>query len=178
MFLCLIEWNTCPASQMKERADGNALSFGLQTMGILLVRLFPLIVRMKPTDAVVIFPSVLAQSVNQTKPNSTQSLYSGAMSTPRCSISRMIRSTSSSLLSEARFGAGSNLGNVGTLFSKGTFSQSWAENIFFDIFVVFRVNVCLWIVRQETGTCHIASRHIHHWQARSTDTVGNSLEKP
>ena len=67
LFLYRIQRNTCPTSQMKERTDGNALSFGLQAMGVLLVRLFPLIVRMKPTDTVIIFSSVLAQSVNQGK---------------------------------------------------------------------------------------------------------------
>ena len=51
------------------------------------------------------------------------------MSTARRSISQMIRSISSSLLLEVEFGAESNLEDVGTLFSKGTFSQSWAEVI-------------------------------------------------
>ena len=31
-------------------------------------------------------------------------------------------------------------------FREGYSSQSWAENIFFDIIFVFRVNICLWVV--------------------------------
>lgn len=53
--------------QMEERTNGNTLSFGLQTMRVLFVCLFPLIVKIKPTNAVIILPSVFSQSVHKRK---------------------------------------------------------------------------------------------------------------
>ena len=38
------------------------------------------------------------------------------------------------------------LGVCACCISEGTFSQSWAEKIFFDIIFVFMVNICLWVV--------------------------------
>jgi hypothetical protein len=162
---------------MKKRTDCYALSFGLQATGILFVCFFPLIVWIEAADTMVIFSSVFTESINQGKAQFHPILVF------RCDVNGTLFYFANDtfyfflLLLEVEFGAGSKLGDVGTLFSKGTFSQSWAENIFFDILVVFRVNICLWVVWQETGARHIASRHIHLWQSGSTDAVGNSLEK-
>ena len=82
----------------------------------------------------------------------------------RLSISQTtrLRSSSTSLytMDEVCFSTSfSLLGNA----SEWTFSHSWAENIFFDMFFVFGIDKNIWIVRQKAGTSNIASRHIHLW---------------
>ena len=69
----------------------------------------------------------------------------GAISMARCSISRTTLSTSPFTL----LYIGAISGVCVCSISEGTFSQSWAEKIFFDIIFVFRVNICLWVVWKE-----------------------------
>ena len=65
-----VEWSQRDSGlvcKMEERTNGNTLSFGLQTMCILFVGFFPLIVRVKPANAVIILSSIFSQSVHKRK---------------------------------------------------------------------------------------------------------------
>ena len=60
---------------------------------------------------------------------------------------------------------------------EGTFSHSWAENIFFDIFFVFWIDICMWVMGQEATACHITARLVHVWKSARFKTIDHRLEK-
>ena len=80
------------------------------------------------------------------------------MSMCRLSISQTtrLRSASTSLYTMDEVCFSASFGLLGNA-SEWTFSHSWAENIFFDMFFVFGINKNIRIMRQKAGTSNIAS---------------------